>query len=44
VLFAMRMASSSSFQRKIDSTGPKIYSRPMRMSGVTLPKTVGSSQ
>ena len=37
----MRIASSTSANGKIDSTGPKISSRAMRMSLRTAPKTVG---
>ena len=39
--FATRIASSKSFTRKTDKTGPNTSSRAIRMSGVTLSKTAG---
>jgi len=40
--FTSASIAASFSQRRIDSTGPKISSRAMRMSGVTSANTVGS--
>ena len=43
-LFTCAMASASVFTRITESTGPKISSRAMVMSGFTLSKMVGPTK